>query len=92
MRLVVNKKQFEAWSKLRERGENKFIWLRGVIFWGVLTALLWSILMQFITPTDNFLRRTIIAFILFPIGGFFWGKIVWKSSEKNYNEYKNAQK
>jgi hypothetical protein len=72
-------------------GEKKFVWVRGVLFWGIFTALTWSVLMEYMNPSDNILLRPIIALILFPIGGFFWGKWAWKANEKKYMTYKKAQ-
>jgi len=87
----MNQKQYNSWSKLRQHGENRFIWVRGVVIWGFSTAILWSILMQLLTPTDEFMRRTIIALVVFSVGGYFWGKLVWKANEKKHAQYQDAQ-
>lgn len=87
----MNQKQHKKWSKSREKGEKRFVWFQGVLLWGVCTALFWSVLMEFLVPNENIFVRPIIAIILFPIGGYGWGKWVWKITEKKYFEFENMQ-
>ena len=86
----MNQRQYENWTKLRKKGMNNFIWFRGVLLWGILNGLLWLGLMEFISPSQNIIQRAIIALIMFPLGGYFWGKWVWKITEKRHFEYKSA--
>ena len=67
-------------------GRTKFIWLRGVVGWGIATALIWSLVMA---AWHGFQTLPIYlggAIILFPVGGYFWGVWVWRLSERQYLE------
>ncbi len=79
----------EKWEKTRIKGKSHFIWVKGFLSWGVMTAALWSIMMHFVQPQDPIWFRPLIAFVLFPLGGLFWGSWVWNSSEKKYNSIEN---
>lgn len=72
------------------KGRNNFIWKRGVLGWGLGTAVLWSILMQVISPQEPLWLRPLIAVILFPIGGYVWGVWAWKLAEKKYSDSENS--
>lgn len=74
----------EKWEAIRAKGRIRFIWINGFIGWGITTALLWSLAMRFIQPSENFWVRPLIALVLFPIGGLLWAYAVWRGSEKKY--------
>ncbi|RMF07330.1 MAG: hypothetical protein D6762_07765 [Candidatus Neomarinimicrobiota bacterium] len=82
----MSEKQLAKWAEIRRMGRMKFIWFRGVLVWGVSTAILWSLFMMAL-PYFHELRPSLgTAIILFPIGGYFWGVWVWKFAEKQYLE------
>lgn len=74
------------WEETRNKGKARYILFHGVLGWGVPTAILWSILMEFISPTDAFWQRLLIALILFPIGGIAFGYFTWIASESKYKK------
>lgn len=74
------------WEKTRLKGMTHFIWVRGVLFWGVGTAILWSIAMHFVAPQDPVWLRPLIALAVFPPGGLYWGRWCWMAWEKKYAE------
>ena len=66
-------------------GKKRFIVLYGVLGWGLLTAAL------FTAETFYFKGRVdgtdiVIPFILFPMGGLFWGAFVWSLAKKRYDD------
>ena len=66
-------------------GRTRFIWKFGVLFWGVFTGIAWSLAMWFVMDrTGSLLSFLIPALVLFPVGGYFWGRFVWQKSEKIY--------
>lgn len=75
----------EKWEQTRVKGKLHFIWVKGFFGWGIMTAVLWSIIMHFAQPHEPIWFRPIIALVIFPIGGLFWGNWVWSSSERKYN-------
>jgi hypothetical protein len=63
------------------RGDSRvrFVWLWGVLVWGVLTAIFWSLAMTYVKSAGagfwDYLR---IALFTFPIGGYCLGSWMWK--------------
>lgn len=81
----------EKWELTRKKGKTKFLWLNGFLGWGVMTAILWSVIMEVMQPSEAWWIRPVIAIILFPIGGLAWGHFVWESTEKKFQNAKNKQ-
>lgn len=75
-------RKWHRWERTRERGEKRFVWVNGVLAWGLLTAALFSVGM--IMFGDSSIVIVPIAFLVFPAGGYFWGKIVWRITEGQY--------
>ena len=76
----------EKWAKTREKGKQRFVLVNGVLGWGVPTAILWAILMEFIESSENIWVRPTIALIIFPIAGIAFGHLTWNKSEKAYEK------
>lgn len=76
----------EKWAKTREKGKQRFVLVNVVLGWGITTAILWSVLMEFIEPSENIWIRPIIALIVFPIAGVVFGHLMWDKSEKAYEK------
>jgi len=76
----------EKWVKKREKGKQHFVLVNGVLGWGVITAILWSVLMELIEPSQKIWVRPIIALIIFPIAGIAFGHLMWNKSEKAYKK------
>lgn len=66
----------ERFERIRSRGPWNFILRFGVVYWGVTTAVLFTIFMSVFS--DDLIGRTFLtAMIVFPVGGFFWGAFMW---------------
>ncbi|TKB03725.1 hypothetical protein E5672_06465 [Alteromonas portus] len=76
----------DKWAKTREKGKQRFVLVNGVLGWGIPTAILWAVLMEFIEPLENIWVRPIIALIIFPIAGIAFGHLTWNRSEKTYEK------
>ena len=76
----------EKWAKTREKGKQRFVLVNGILGWGVTTAILWSVLMELIEPSQNIWVRPTIALIIFPIAGIAFGHLTWNKSEKAYEK------
>ena len=74
--------KWHKWERTRARGEKRFVWVNGVLGWGLVTAALFSIVM--VMFRDSSIAMVPIAFLVFPVGGYFWGKIVWRIAEGQY--------
>lgn len=77
-------KQLQKWKKTREKGKIYFFWIKGFLGWGLLTAIIWLIGMEILTP-GNILHRCLIAFTIFPISGYFLFVWVWRRNENRYS-------
>jgi hypothetical protein len=75
-------KRWQEWEKVRMKGSRHFIWFNGVLIFGLGSAALFSV----VVVGFNFLSPSIIpiAFLIFPISGYFWGLIVWRLSESGF--------
>ena len=75
----------DKWANIRAKGRSRFIFINGMIFWGIPTGLFWSVFMLLTTKNQNPFFLFTLALILFPLGGIGWGAWVWHMSEKRYN-------
>lgn len=82
--------RIKKWAITRARGMHRFILVKGVLAWGVTTALLWSLIMCLITPNYNIKFNLPLALVLFPLGGIGWGYWVWCISERKFLKHTNA--
>ena len=74
------------WTLTRAKGRKRFIWVNGLLYFGVVTGVMWSIIMEVIVPSSNMWVRPVIALIVFPISGIFWSMRIWDLSEVKYQE------
>lgn len=72
----------EKSDKIREMGRSKFVWRYGVLGWGATTAILFSLLMACAEGWDGFLFKLIPALVIFPFGGYVWGRVMWAFLER----------
>lgn len=82
----------ETWQRYRAKGRNRFIWVNGFLYWGISTAVSFSLLMAFLQPQDPWWLRPAISLALFPLGGLLWARYVWRSSEAKYLQWKQVSK
>jgi len=85
---------FQEWNKMKSLGKKKYVWINGVVKWGLFTGILMPIIWQFFDEgfhlysiiNPNFFRRLIITMILFPLGGYIHYHLLWKTFEKKYGK------
>lgn len=82
----MTQKQIESWAKVRQAGKRQFILFRGVLGWGVFTAVMWSVVVSMLDQA-RFVDLFPGAIVLFPLVGLIWGVTNWSSSERSYSEY-----
>jgi hypothetical protein len=70
-------KQLERLRRLRARGPAPFILRRGVLGWGVPTAVLFSALMSW-WEGEPFLGILPGALVTFGAGGVLFGWLIWR--------------
>ncbi len=81
-----NRGWIQKWEVIRNKGKSRSIWIQGVLLWGLSTGVLWAIIMELFSPSENPLIRFIVAIIAFPLGGIFFGSWMWSSSERGYKQ------
>jgi hypothetical protein len=80
-------KQVERWAKTRKMGRTRYIWLSGVLVWGLTVGVLWAVTMTAMRGQWERLPIPLtIDVIGYSIGGYFFGLFTWKWSEKQYEE------
>jgi len=68
----------ERLRKIVAGGPWRFILLRGVIGWGLLTAVLFAFVMPLVDESSQtFFDRLPLALVIFPSGGVLWGAMMW---------------
>ena len=74
----------EKWSKTRTKGKFKFVLIDGVLGYGLITAIVCSVILQIISPQKNIFLRPLIFLIVFSIIGIIKGLLSWYRNEKKY--------
>lgn len=70
-------------NRILAKGRTHFVLWRGVIGWGITTALGFSLIMGWGQPLKDALPMLLISLTVFPIVGFFWGSLMWRWFEKH---------
>jgi hypothetical protein len=83
---TTGKQQLKKWAKTRQMGRTRYIWLYGVIGWGLATGVLWAILMAFLNGRDRLPMYFVLGVIIFPIGGYFFGSWTWAKLEEKFRQ------
>jgi hypothetical protein len=77
-------------NKIIAMGRTKFILLYGMLFWGVSTAVIVS-LIEYFTGQAFSLLKLAIKLITFPIVGIGWGYAMWVYFQKQHEQNKTAE-
>lgn len=65
-------------TRLTDKGQIHFIVWHGVLGFGGLTALLYTVLTGWVRGFEAMRDDVAMASVLFPIGGIGWGAITWR--------------
>ena len=87
----MSDKQMARWEKTRRMGRTRYIWLVGVLGWGVATGTMWAVAMAAMRGWDRLPVLLAIALVGFPLGGYFFGMWTWKVSESQYQKALTAR-
>lgn len=82
----MNEKQRLNWEKERAKGRKTFIWLYGILGWGVTMAISFSFVKPWVGNEPLSAVQILLSFTLFPLGGIILGLLVWKQKEKRYEK------
>ncbi len=88
-------KEFERWQSIRQGGRTSFIWMQGVLGYGVVMAVVMAIVLTLFNMIGGggfdphfLVRQLVIDLIFFPLVGYGWGAWVWSRTEKRYQQEK----
>lgn len=64
----------------KQEGRARFIWLHGVLGWGLTSGLIWITLISVFGRSKTAFPPYywLIALIIFPACGYFWGAYIWR--------------
>jgi hypothetical protein len=72
------------WERTRRQGFQRFVWVRGLLGWGIPMGVLWWGAMTLFAPTPNPGQMLVLSLVIFPIGGLLWALWLWRIGEKRY--------
>lgn len=78
---IMTQVKHQGWARTLKMGQSEFVWKFGILGWGFPTAILWSLLISNQQGSARLFVLLPIALILFPIGGFAFGRILWAFAE-----------
>jgi hypothetical protein len=84
--MKMSRQQLDNWAEIRQKGRTRYVWLNGVLCWGLPTGVLWAVAMAAMEGWNRLPLLLAFAIIGFPIGGFFFGWWNWKMAEGRYQQ------
>ncbi|EQD40133.1 conserved hypothetical protein, membrane, partial [mine drainage metagenome] len=81
----MREKDRAKWERVRAKGKRRFVLMRGVLMWGLGTAILSSVLLEIEGVQSFHLWPGLPGVVLmFLFGGYFWGSWMWNAMERLY--------
>ena len=77
------------WEKTRKIGFLRYVLVYGVLFWGGLSGVLFSVMKVLTEPSIAFLSSVTYALPIFMVGGIFFGASMWRVREWQYRAANN---
>ncbi|TBL81142.1 hypothetical protein [Paenibacillus thalictri] len=87
----MNEKQAAVWQKKRQLGKIKYAVFYGLMPWGIILAIVFSLL-EFTTQGVINWRWIIARLIVFGFIGFFLAGIRWNTSEQKFKLHQSGAK
>lgn len=76
-----------GWRETRAKGRRHFVLVHGVLIFGLFMFLTTTAINYFSNPEDFKLRDVVLRMIVNPLGGVFFGMLMWRWIEKSYAKY-----
>jgi hypothetical protein len=86
-RSPLSEVQAAKWASIRRRGRRRYIFLSGVLRWGVGIAVPTTIVAGWLGAPAPFLGRLAIALVVYPLIGIGYGAWMWSFNERRYSEW-----
>lgn len=84
--------QASKWKKTRELGVRRFTLINGVLMWGLPAGIVWAIAMAAIQGWNRLPAFLVLSMIAFPLGGIFYGRLMWRIFEARYAVPRNSKR
>lgn len=81
----MDQKQRAKWERTRAKGMWRFVLLSGVLFWGGLVIIFWSIY-RYLVRGLGFLDELSFTVPIFLAAGFVFGLTTWLIAEHKYRK------
>jgi hypothetical protein len=81
----MNERQAARWAKIRGKGKKPYVLLRGVLMWGILAVVLFTVI-EILTQGTYSLDWMIIRFFVFALIGFLVNNRRWEIKERKFAE------
>ena len=78
--------KWKRWEVTRSKGRDRFVWINGVVGFGLSAGLIWPFFMAALQGWDRLWVYLPLGLIGFPIGGYFWGRQMWTTMERKYHD------
>jgi len=82
----MTQQQAERWARTRQKGRKRFVWVHGVLGWGLPMAITCPVLLAVFQGWERLPLNLPIALVLFPIGGYWFGAWMWRFGEQKYQQ------
>src|SRR5262245_33770741 len=82
---MTTAEKITQWERIRARGVGRFIFVYGVLAWGIPFGLIFPVL--FAAAMGELRQIARIYSLTFPlalVGGFIFGLLMWLVAERNY--------
>jgi protein-S-isoprenylcysteine O-methyltransferase Ste14 len=86
------KNDWSRWERTRKRGRAFFVIVYGVLIWGIVTCVFFSVVFPLMIPDATSRDVWPIAVPIFAVGGIFWGLLAWSMTERQYVRWLATQK
>jgi hypothetical protein len=80
----MSNSESEQWAKFSKLGRTQYVLRYGVLGWGVPTAILFSLIDSYRFGWEGFLSQIVPALVIFPVGGIFFGRCMWRLLENKH--------
>ena len=77
------------WERTRRNGRSRFLWIFGVLGFGMTTGIIGSVIM-YLDMSGIMGRRhpvpelAILPLLVCPFGGYLWGVMMWHTVDSKY--------
>lgn len=88
---AMNEAQAAKWREMRKKGKGRYVFLFGVLLWGIVLTILFTAV-QWLTQHTFTKEWLYIRLFVFACIGFFIANFRWDAKEIKFLDYENKGK